>query len=44
MRSSTTTLQNHYLKKDVDLMQDKEPEEPAPKPKQQQEIIKTILT
>ena len=28
MRSSPGTLQNHYLKKDVDLMDDEEPEPP----------------
>ena len=39
MRSSVGTLQNHYLKNDVSLMDD-EPEEPEPK--QQQEIIKKI--
>jgi hypothetical protein len=37
MRSSPGTLQNHYLKKDVDLMQDKEPE-----PQQQQKILTEI--
>ncbi len=40
MRSSPSTLHNHYLKKDdEDLMEDEEPE---PKPKQQQEIINKI--
>ena len=38
MRSSVGTLQNHYLKNDVSLMDD----EPEPEPKQQQEIIKKI--
>ncbi len=33
MRSSPGTLQNHYLKKDVDLMDDEEPE-----PQRQQKI------
>ena len=37
MRSSPGTLQNHYLKKDVDLMQDEEPE-----PQQQQKILTEI--
>ena len=37
MRSSVGTLQNHYLKKDVDLMQDEEPE-----PQQQQKILTEI--
>ncbi len=39
MRSSASTLQNHYLKNDVSFMED-EPEEPEPK--QQQEIIQKI--
>jgi len=38
MRSSPSTLQNHYLKKDVDLMQD----EPEPEPQQQQKILNEI--
>ena len=38
MRSSPSTLQNHYLKKDVDLMQD----EPEPEPQQQQKILTEI--
>ena len=38
MRSSVGTLQNHYLKNDVSLMDD----ETEPEPKQQQEIIKKI--
>ncbi len=37
MRSSPGTLQNHYLKKDVDLMQDEDPE-----PQQQQKILTEI--
>jgi len=37
MRSSVGTLQNHYLKNDVDLMQDAEPE-----PQQQQKILTEI--
>ena len=38
MRSSVGTLQNHYLKKDVDLMQD----EPEPEPQQQQKTLTEI--
>jgi hypothetical protein len=38
MRSSPSTLQNHYLKKNVDLMQD----QPEPEPQQQQKIFNEI--
>ncbi len=38
MCSIVSTLQNHYLKNDVSLMED----EPEPEPKQQQEIINKI--
>ncbi len=40
MRSSVSTLQNHYLKNGGDLMQDKSEEV---EPKQQQEIIKNLI-
>ena len=40
MRSSVGTLQNHYLKNDVSLMDD----ETEPEPKQQQEIIRIALS
>jgi hypothetical protein len=43
MRSSSTTLQTHYFKKDVDLMQDEEPE-PPPQQKIFNEINKSIKT
>ena len=39
MRSSVGTLQNHYLKNDVSLMDD---EEPGPEPQQQQKILTEI--
>ncbi len=42
MRSSPGTLQNHYLKKDVDLMQDEEPE-PPPQQKILTEINKNVV-
>jgi hypothetical protein len=38
MRSSVGTLQNHYLKNDVSLMDD----EPEPEPQQQQKILTEI--
>ena len=38
MRSSVGTLQNHYLKNDVSLMDD----EPEPEPQQQQKILNEI--
>ena len=37
MRSSSSTLQTHYFKNDVDLMQDEKPE-----PQQQQKILTEI--